>query len=1157
MKKVSVKMPQTGWQTIKTKYPSDDPINVKLDDLTGASKNFDSTVRGSLTKRLGGQNYEQSDDADGPNKDQFEAIFTDGVHHLLKVVAGKLKFSSGDGNFTTVTTGYSTLGNFEFALFQDRVYFGNGIDSPQVYDRTTTYGGVTYTAPKTKVMGAQAPATAPTFAADTAGGNVPAGAHTYKITFLYYDFEESNGGPASAVHTVANPNNTVNLTSLPVGGYGVTARKIYRDNNDGAWLLVGTVADNTTTTFADTAAVGTAAIPLTNNVPPSFKYIVTNLDRTWIAGIPGDPSVLKFSEAGLPDIFPSANEILCNPEDPITALVIYDKKVWVFNRNSIGRILGNTRDTFQYVPLPGSVGCVDNRSIKVRTVQGVPTLIWLSDKGIWGTNGSSIEYLSDAIEDLVNLNIQQASQVKGQNAQTSQTQFQAGTASPGIDLLSSPGFITTGATKRIWDDETDWEGGSSLVNVCTNDGTNTLKVPVKFTPVVTGGTLTGNAQFSGSNVTLPTTADFTGESSAFANDSGALQTVSPSPVQGKEGAIPIIPPRSGTLTSVQITVGVANTSTWAFSVWDDLGGVPNNVLFTQNLSSPPNFTLVTYNFSPGVSMTGGQKYYFGIRRTGGSGSMIAPLGASSHSGGHVLARHNTNNTWSNATILHQSSPFNTVDFPRWWSSYVFTSAAISSFGSWTSTAYDTFSDSISSGLSITNTASYPTSTSATIDLQGTNSLAGTPVWTTTGTLTNPTGSNSIAGSGFRYWRLVANLSTTDNRRAPTLGSFVLRFNTSGTWTSEAIDHTTDITTLDLLNTVSTIPIGTSVSVSIATSANNITYSAFTSIGSATPQRYSKVRIQLSSDVTNTVTPTVTSAELNWSLLSNLISSGIDTGSTPAGWDIFQAQFTLNGGTVQFYIRSATTLGGLTAETFVAVANGEFPTIPERQFVQWKVEIGASANEIPLVDSVTVNWFISQVSSIRVASMFHNRTYYLAAAEFNQTTNNLLIVLDGEGKWRIYRGVFINTLGLFFNDPYYGSSIVGRIIRFLIGITDQGTPIEMVVESKSIDFDDMEHTKIGRKLYLKVKNTGAVYQVYMSFDDGATFVQMTDVDTGLNYYASSTDGKRTRRRFQVSFALGQPTAGKTIKWKIVESTAAEAEIDEVKIEAWIRQGELVN
>ena len=1146
MKKVSVLLPQSGWGTLKTKYPADS-LFVRLDELTGGTKNVQSNVRGSLTKRPGGVNYNASTFAT-PAKDQFEAIFSDGVHHLLIVENGNLRFSSGGGTFTLVTAGYTAVGNFEFALYSDRVYFGNGIDSSQVYDRATTYGGVVYTAPQTKVMGAQAPSSAPTFAADTAGGSVPAGAHTYKVTFLYYDFEESNGGPASAVRTVVNPNNTVNLTALPIGGYGVTARKIYRDDNDGNWLLVGTVANNTATTFSDTASTGTAPIPLTNDVPPSFKYITTHLDRIWIAGIPGDPSSLRFSEAGLPDIFPSANDILCNPEDPITALVVYNNQVWVFNRNSIGRINGRTRDTFSYAQLPGAVGCVDNRSIRIRTVDGVPTLIWLSDKGIYGTNGSSVEYLSDPIEDLVNLNIQQAAQVRGQNAQTSQTHFQAGTASPGIDLTSSPGTITTPNPRRLWDDETDWEGGSSLTNVATNDNSNQISVVTRHAPAYADGTHSGTIP-SGSDLTLTQAADQVGGTNTL---SGSTFTMTVNGAVPKRVAQRVVFDRPGTVTSITFYPGAdGGNGTAQFEVWTDSSGSPGSPLGSANVgpigSSPATLSTPTAIFiaTPGA-------YWIVIDFVDLNNGITAyrtDNAAGQPQGGSGTTKAFDGSVWGTPVRAGTGTVFSPVFF-----GYTFSQNAVASAGLWTGPTYDSKSDSALSAT-ITHTGTFPGGTSSTTTVEASNDPDMLTGVISVGVADN-NGTAAAVLADKRYWRIKIMLTTTDDRFVPTTGPATLAFNTTATWISEAIDHTTDITALNSLTMVSNTPVGTTATLEIATSADNIIYSAFTALGSAVVQRYSKVRITLTSTGDNVTTPTVTSARLNWTLVSNLISSAIDTGATPAGWDIFQAQFATNGGTVAFHIRTAATAGTLGAATFVAVTNGAFPTNTVFQFAQWRVTITSTSDTVPTVDSVTINWFISQTTSIRVASIFYNKSYYLAAAEYNQTTNNILIEYDLEGKWRTHRGITIATLSYFFNEPYYGSSVEGRIIKFLTSDTDQGVAIELVIETKAMDFGDMEHTKIGRKVYLKGKNTGAVYQVFMSFDDGTTYQTMYDVATGSATFTTSSDGTMFRRRFQVNFDLGQAISGKTVRVKIVESTTAAAQIDQLKVESWIRAGELV-
>jgi hypothetical protein len=96
--------------------------------------------------------------------------------------------------------------------------------------------------------------TAPTIASIGAGGAVNDGAHLYKITFVTAN-GETELGTASATATTTTGNNTVNLSAVPTGPAGVTSRKIYRTKAGAAsYFLLATLADNTTTTYADTTA---------------------------------------------------------------------------------------------------------------------------------------------------------------------------------------------------------------------------------------------------------------------------------------------------------------------------------------------------------------------------------------------------------------------------------------------------------------------------------------------------------------------------------------------------------------------------------------------------------------------------------------------------------------------------------------------------------------------------------------------------------------------------------------------------------------------------------------------------------------------------------------------------------------------------------------
>lgn len=107
-----------------------------------------------------------------------------------------------------------------------------------------------------------------TVALGTGAGNVDNGAHRYRATFVTAD-GETQAGLVSAAVTVADKtvNGRVSLSAIPVGGALVTSRKLYRTAAGGStYLLLATIADNTTTTYADNVADSSlgAEAPSTN-----------------------------------------------------------------------------------------------------------------------------------------------------------------------------------------------------------------------------------------------------------------------------------------------------------------------------------------------------------------------------------------------------------------------------------------------------------------------------------------------------------------------------------------------------------------------------------------------------------------------------------------------------------------------------------------------------------------------------------------------------------------------------------------------------------------------------------------------------------------------------------------------------------------------------
>lgn len=113
-------------------------------------------------------------------------------------------------------------------------------------------------------------------------GNVDAGVHRYRVTFVTAAGETDGGQISEPVTTVeavpddpltllvdetAPENKQVEITAIPVGGSDVTARNIYRTAADGSdYLFLTTIPNNTATTYTDNLADSSlgVGIPGTN-----------------------------------------------------------------------------------------------------------------------------------------------------------------------------------------------------------------------------------------------------------------------------------------------------------------------------------------------------------------------------------------------------------------------------------------------------------------------------------------------------------------------------------------------------------------------------------------------------------------------------------------------------------------------------------------------------------------------------------------------------------------------------------------------------------------------------------------------------------------------------------------------------------------------------
>lgn len=143
-----------------------------------------------------------------------------------------------------------------------------------------------------------------------APGNVEAGAHSYKVTFVAGATETEGGTQSTPVTVVdAGVNGQVALTGIPIStDSGVTGRNVYRTEAnadpdvDANYKLLTVIANNTATTFTDNVADGslTTVAPTTNNtVSNEFpQSVAETLASAGMDGATGALSFLQIAEAG-------------------------------------------------------------------------------------------------------------------------------------------------------------------------------------------------------------------------------------------------------------------------------------------------------------------------------------------------------------------------------------------------------------------------------------------------------------------------------------------------------------------------------------------------------------------------------------------------------------------------------------------------------------------------------------------------------------------------------------------------------------------------------------------------------------------------------------------------------------------------------------------
>lgn len=126
------------------------------------------------------------------------------------------------------------------------------------------------------------------------------------------------------------------------------------------------------------------------------QYLAVFDNRLFCAGFSAAPSSVYFSDVKEPEGFLPYNnfEVRTNDSDYITSLKAYQTRLYIFKRNSLHVLVGDSPTNFFVQEISNLYGCLNNRC----SVLFDDVLIFLDRKGVFQYNGANLTYLSTKVQ---------------------------------------------------------------------------------------------------------------------------------------------------------------------------------------------------------------------------------------------------------------------------------------------------------------------------------------------------------------------------------------------------------------------------------------------------------------------------------------------------------------------------------------------------------------------------------------------------------------------------------------------------------------------------------------------------------------------------------------------------------------------------------------
>lgn len=294
------------------------------------------------------------------------------------------------------------------------------------------------------------------------------------------------------------------------------------------------------------------------------------------------------------------------------------------------------------------------------------------------------------------------------------------------------------------------------------------------------------------------------------------------------------------------------------------------------------------------------------------------------------------------------------------------------------------------------------------------------------------------------------------------------------------------------------------------------------------KRYIRYIWSASTTSASTGLPFLDSATLNSRAATGTwTSSALTIGSGITSWGNFGADTTLNGGTVNFAVRTATSAAMLTSASYAGVTNNTQITASTNPYAQLKFDSSITfATQTPTVSNFTLFWN-EGTPTHTYGTIDKNHRLLWSLAENGSTANNVTYIYDQRfDSWLKYSVPFDSPVRVG-DSTYFGGASTGVVYIWPTGTNDAGSAITAYWKTKDFIGTDPFVEKAYNTVSLVAATQSGSSLTLDTFINGVTTSTKT-------FTVSLTNSTMPFIRFNDRFPNG--TAGTLINFKFGNTAA---------------------